>query len=258
MSTKLEKFFYSFLTKVEKLFNIFIKNKTLNPSIKNLDINLEGYSHQFKDFCELKKINYDVSSNHYKFIFKLEKEGFDPKNILEIGTFKGHTTNYLKELFPLSQIDTYDLPSNDPLLKKKDNNQIDPRRKTGFLSNVKDDDNTFLNLENINYYKKNTCHLFENNQKYYDLIWLDGSHSYPEVSWDIFFALSCLKSNGYLLVDDIYINQYYKKINFLDQIDAYEVIKYYNQRNLIRFNFFSKRKNSVDKKFIAYYHKQRN
>ena len=126
------------------------------------------------------------------------------------------------------------------------------------LSKKSDNADEFKILKNVNFYKKNTCHLFDNNLVKYDLVWLDGSHSYPEISWDVFYALSSLSKTGILLIDDIFIEKYYKKINFLDQIDAYKVIKYYNDRDKIKFKFFTKRTNSKEKKFIAYYHNLKN
>jgi predicted O-methyltransferase YrrM len=214
-------------------------------------------ANDFEKFCNEKSINYDISSNHYKFFFNLRENGFNPKRILEIGTFKGFTVNFLNNLFPNSYIDTYDLPSNDPLYENLDNKIIDPRKKKSFAKN---DDIVRLKFNNKKntFHKINTCHLYKFTKKKYDLIWLDGSHSFPEVSWDIFYGLAVLNKSGFLLVDDVYIDKYYKKINFLDQIDAYKVIKYYNQRNKIKFKFFLKRSNTLEKKFIAYYENLKN
>ena len=41
----------------------------------------------------------------------------------------------------------------------------------------------------------------------YDLIFVDGNHIFPEVSWDTFFAYNNLKKNGksFLIMDD-YLN----------------------------------------------------
>lgn len=257
LNSNLNTIFYTILKKIEILINIVLPKKQLDIKIRKENLNITINEKDFEKFCKEKSIKYDTSSNHYKFIFNLKKSGFKPKKILEIGTFTGFTANFLSKLFPKSYIDTFDLPSNDPLYNKLDSKKnIDPRRKKVFF---KKDNILKLKLNNkITAHKVNSCHLYKFIKKKYDLIWLDGSHSFPEVAWDIFYGLAVLNKFGFLLIDDVYVDKYYKKINFLDQIDAYKVIKYFNLRNKIKFKFFIKRSNTIEKKFIAYYENLKN
>lgn len=243
---------YSILSYLERFINLFFKNKNLSKDIKKNNLFYKNNIDSFYNFCRINNINYDVSSNHYKFFFNLKKKNFKPKKILEIGTYMGHTTFFLAKLFPNSIITTIDLPKNDPLFTFSNHHQTDPRRREIFFKK-RFKRKIIYKIKNIKEIKKNSCHLFNFTKTKYDLIWLDGSHSYPEISWDIFYGLQILKKSGYLFVDDIFINKYYKVINWLEQIDTYKVIKYYNERNKIKFQFFAKRDNSSVVKFIGFY-----
>ncbi len=245
--------FYSILSYLEKFINLFLKNKNFSKDIRKNNLFYKNNIDSFYNFCRINNINYDVSSNHYKFFFNLKKKNFRPKKILEVGTFKGHTTFFLAKLFPDSVITTIDLPKDDPLFSTSNRQRIDPRKRGSLLHKDLNPIIKVKKIKNINEIKKNSCNLFNHKKVEYDLIWLDGSHSYPEISWDIFYGLQVLKKGGYLFVDDVFINKYYKVINWLEQIDTYKIIKYYNERNKLKFQFFTKRDNSSVLKFIAFY-----
>jgi hypothetical protein len=55
-----------------------------------------------------------TQSTHFLAFAALQLSGFAPRNALEIGTFRGYTTNYLAQLFPKSRIYTVALPAADP------------------------------------------------------------------------------------------------------------------------------------------------
>jgi predicted O-methyltransferase YrrM len=112
-------------------------------------------------------------------------------NILEIGTGVGSTTSLMAKLFPNSNIFTIDLPSQDKNYKKL------AFRKHKFKAFEKN-----INYQNITFIETNSFFLPNINiANNFDLIYIDGGHCYPSVSWDIMFSYNKVKS-GFILIHD--------------------------------------------------------
>jgi len=115
------------------------------------------------------------------------------KNILEFGTFSGESTLILRALFPSASITTIDLP--EPVLTAAD--------KTSETKRIYDLRSINVRKAGANLILKNSALISQCDLDVYDLIWLDGDHTYPVIAVDVVNALNCLSENGMLIVDDI-------------------------------------------------------
>ena len=74
----------------------------------------------------------------------------------------------------------------------------------------------------------------------FDLIWVDGSHHYPEVAWDISNAYHLCTPGGVLMVDDVMTDPRARRIGY-DGPDSYEVLEYLAARVKEPVTYFMKR-----------------
>jgi len=116
------------------------------------------------------------------------------KNILEIGTGKGTTTNIISNLFPESQIYTIDLPNSDFSYNKLAVRNVE---------NGEEELRKNINRQNIHFFENNSFFLLTLDlPEYFDFIYIDGGHNYPTVAWDFMFSYNKLNKNGFLFMDD--------------------------------------------------------
>ena len=157
----------------------------------------------------------------------------DIHKILEIGTFNGETAKILSRLFPNSLITTIDLPSSELSKSKiygyetKNDIIISKREKNLKLAS------------NVNFKEMNSLELIHQESKY-DLIWIDGDHSYPTAAIDISNAVRLLTKNGIALCDDVYLysSAHGKNGRSVATIETLRAIK---ESNLINFELVKKR-----------------
>ena len=109
--------------------------------------------------------------------------------ILEIGTGKGLTIEFLSSIFPNAELITYDLPPTN-----KEYVKLAIRKKSIDFFNEK------INKSNIKFIEKNS--FFMDKLKTFDLIYLDGGHCYPAVAWDLMYSYHALNPGGFLLIHD--------------------------------------------------------
>lgn len=179
----------------------------------------------------------------------LTTDRFD--SILEIGTANGKFTKILANLYQESKITTIDLPDDDPFLRS-----IYNRDNDSIFSVFKKEQNRNLQSPNIDFIQINSFFLPERIKEKFDLIWVDGGHLYPEIAWDLCNAYHLCKKNGYILCDDIIINQKKVRTSYVSN-DSYDVIWYIAKRAEIKCGFFLKRMdakwncNSVNRKYVA-------
>ena len=163
------------------------------------------YANQLVDF---RKIHFEEVLN----IIKNRNEGKSIK-LLEIGAWGGASTIYwakkLLEINPNSKVitidlwDTYEEISNDypkyhPRQKMKDANKNDKMYKI-FLHNIKSS-----KLKNISYIRGRSQDVMKSfNNQSFDIIYLDGDHSYNGCKNDIVQAKRLIKRNGIICGDDL-------------------------------------------------------
>jgi predicted O-methyltransferase YrrM len=173
-----------------------------------------------------------------------------PKNILEIGTFNGETARILSALFPHSKITTLDLEFDDILKSElyeyasKDEKLLNSREMN------------LRSLPNVTFLEKNSLGLIDFHEKF-DLIWIDGEHSYPIAAIDISNSIRLLSPSGAAICDDVYLkaidrNKDGRSTASIDSLEAF------SQANLIEFNLLHKRLGfffnfpSRNKKYLGY------
>jgi predicted O-methyltransferase YrrM len=111
-------------------------------------------------------------------------------NILEIGTGSGANTSILAKLFPDAKVYTYDLPRDDI-----DYESMAWRKKDANF-------NKRINEKNINFFTENSFFMAKNNMPKFDLIYVDGGHSYPAIAWDGMYAYNHSNKNAFIVFHD--------------------------------------------------------
>lgn len=137
-------------------------------------------------------------SEHLILFAAISASDYKINKILEIGTFNGETTRILSALFPSSEIRTIDLPFSQILETKMytyetEDNQLLAKRSTNLKL-----------LSNVDFFETNSLSLI-NSLDSYDLIWVDGDHSYPTAAIDIANGVRMLNKGGLAICDDVYI-----------------------------------------------------
>ena len=158
------------------------------------------------------------------------------KSILEIGTYTASCTKLLSILYPDAEIVTMDLPDDDPIFSQtydRDNN--DERLK--FIS----ERNSLIDsCANVTFVQQNSLQLTHKRDSKFDLIWVDGAHGYPMIAMDIVNSLSCLAKDGFMFIDDVWIDRSKNDPNYRS-IGAYESILALKKAELIEFYLVPKR-----------------
>lgn len=176
---------------------------------------------------------------------------FKPENILEIGTFDGYNALLLSKLFSSSQIDTIDL-------SYKHENFINFYNRKKYIKE-------FILKRNINLAKGKNIKFSELNslkllykKKKYDLIWIDGDHSYPVACVDIVNSLSLLNQSGLICCDDVFTSVNSSESDKMyKSLASFETITELANQNIIKFKLIYKRLSPKfnckknDRQFIA-------
>ena len=188
---------------------------------------------------------YDENISWHYHIFSMFSEKKNIKNILEIGTYNGEFTLFLSNIFKNSKIYSIDLPKNNKRFinsynrdnREDMNNFLEIRKKN-------------INTKNIIFREISSKYILNIFKKKFDLIWIDGDHLNPQVSQDIMSSLSLIKNNGFIVCDDIIMNNY--KDKYVSN-DSYKKLKAL-EKNRIKNFFFIKRcrnNNAMKKKYIS-------
>lgn len=230
-------FFYN--TKKDLKFNI----TNLNEINENSSILVQKQNDIFKY-----KFNYAI--------FELLSKKYSNKNlkILEIGTFDGFFSKYLSQIFPRSQITTIDLKTTDSRFvssyKRQDKEYLNKflERRAGNLKN-----------NNIKFIETDSVFLptiFE--EETFDLIWVDGDHSYPVVEKDIYNSYLLAKKGGYVVIDDISKIETKRKSSEGSSSASYSSLKKLENEKKINYFLINKLvrpENFFFKSYIAFFKK---
>ena len=154
-------------------------------------------------------------------------------NILEIGTFNGETARILSALFPSSDILTVDLSFSD--IEKTKMYEYETKNSQLIL---KRNENLKL-LSNVKFLEKNSLMLM-NTATSFDLIWIDGDHSYPVAAIDIANAVRMLNPDGVGICDDVYLVAREWQMDGRSKASI-ETLKSLNNAGLISYNLVRKR-----------------
>ena len=141
------------------------------------------------------------NSQHYE-LFAGISQVCNPQRVLEIGTFKGECTAFLATLFPHAYIETWDLPEvRDGGMKS----YVDE-----FERHYNDQRATRLNniggRANVHQIEQDSIGLLKETLAF-DLIWVDGDHTFPVVAFDLINALRISGPTSWIAVDDIRLSE---------------------------------------------------
>ncbi len=143
--------------------------------------------------------NESMDSQHWVLFAGLATQRQVVRRVLEIGTFDGAFTRVLTALFPNAEIVTIDLPDEDPQVARS-YGRGDKRVFDAFLARRTEN----LNNPRIQFVQKNGFFLPALQLGSFDLIWLDGDHTFPALSWDFCNCFHALEPGGVIVCDDVY------------------------------------------------------
>jgi predicted O-methyltransferase YrrM len=204
-------FFYNliFLIKNKTPLNILIKF-IKSHFLKKDDLKSNFYNHTI--FSDSDWFSSGVSIFN-KF---MQNEKGVVKNILEIGSYEGRSAIFFLNYFNASEITCVDtwLGSHEHVKKMGE-------IEKNFDNNLKLYENKLIK------HKTTSDNFFLTNKLLFDLIYIDGLHTYDQVKSDLENAYKFLRPKGHLLIDD-YLWKFYptNKKNVINS--ANEFIQKYN------------------------------
>jgi predicted O-methyltransferase YrrM len=195
-------------------------------------------------------LNGGMASVHW-LLFACLGQSFQPRRILEIGTYDGQTTALLARLFPQSEVVTVDLPISDPILL-----QTYGRANRKTMADFERTRAANTGAPNIVSMKINSFFLPAVLTGKFDLTWVDGGHLYPEIAWDLCNAYHLVRDGGYVMCDDVMNNPESYSDGYVSP-DSERVLRYLCERTRDSLTLFLKRdsaRESADprtRKFVA-------
>ena len=193
----------------------------------------------WKHSSNLKKTK-DGSIHHLIFC-GLKSINFKPANILEIGTYTGESTEFLSKLFPNSKVFSVDLPENDPIYKK----YFDPNIQNYLNSRME----KIKKLDNVKLIKINSAFLMDQNLPKMDLIWNDGDMFYPDVAWENAYLYTLLNNGGFLLNDDVHLEENKITLYKKDYLNIIETQRYLESRVKSKYYYLFKNEDFIQNIF---------
>lgn len=181
-------------------------------------------------------------SQHFELFAALSKV-VQPKRILEIGTSEGYFTTFLARLFPNCVIETIDLPISDQRFWNAIDSDLDNGRD--YKSFLKPDSPAIVirnqNLQsasNVIFREANSLSLSRLEGIKYDIIWVDGDHTFPTVACDIANSIRLLDINGLIICDDVFLDHRHHSKWGSDE--TFKVLNAFKEANLITTEFVLK------------------
>tara|TARA_B110000503_G_C7159733_1_gene419072 strand:+ start:2726 stop:3481 length:756 start_codon:yes stop_codon:yes gene_type:complete len=228
-----ESFYSDYDLQVDFDFNLEILKKN-NLLIEDFENKLNTHNIDIRD----RKISW-----HY-ILFYLLCQTNKYRSFLEIGTFDAKFISHLSSYFDYNIL-TIDLKSDQEEFTSSYNRII----KKDFVEKR----DLLLNKENITFQEMDSFFLLDKfyTKKSFDLIWVDGDHKNPQVTFDIISSLKLLNDTGKLLVDDILKSKSNRKYT---SNESYETLQNLEERGVIKFDLYLKRvakSNIHNKKYIA-------
>jgi predicted O-methyltransferase YrrM len=181
------------------------------------------------------------TSLHYE-LFAAIAAVHAPRRILEIGTFRGEFSAFLATLFPKSNIETWDLPnttSNDMHAYVSDLASHYNDQQQNRVNNLNRHANVHQVLKDSTYLTRETAA--------FDLIWVDGDHSYPVVAFDILNAVRLAAPGAWIVLDDIKLTE--MRRSSLSSTEAFECINHLTRSGMITSSLVYKRVGSSGRRW---------
>lgn len=167
-----------------------------------------GNSHNFLTIAKvLKKMR--KSSSDFVGGGGDNKKSLANLRILEIGSFEGYSVNIFNKIFIQPEI--YCVDPWIPYLEHPNLN---------FNQIERNFDANTANL-NIKKFKMFSSDFFKNNNKNFDLVYIDGSHMRDDVFYDAIESYKVLKNGGILLFDDFLGSSVFDNNNVIDGVSLF-------------------------------------
>jgi predicted O-methyltransferase YrrM len=155
----------------------------------------------------IQRFKYKLNLDRKNYILKYIRKN-KPKTILEIGVFNGafsrrmllNATNRTNGIVSYTGVDLFEDLSSEIYKKEISLWALKQDLVYKDLAKIK---NTKINL--LKGYSRDVLPLLEGKMKF-DLILIDGGHSYETVKTDFYFARNLISSNGAIFFDD-YVNK---------------------------------------------------
>ena len=156
-------------------------------------------------YDQFQSINYNEKwfCNNLNFLSTNFKNIKNVKNMLEIGSYEGRSAIFFLKNFSNSNLTCVDTWSGS-----------DEHRSANFETIEKNFNlNTSFYQSNnlLRKYKMTSNDFFRKNDKYFDLIYVDGDHSSDQVKIDLINSWNALQNGGFLVLDD-YMWWFYKDL----------------------------------------------
>ena len=181
------------------IFN-YIRNFLPNYKTKKKSKQIEN-----KIYQQLQSLNYNEKwfCNNLNFLSVNFKNTQNIKKILEIGSYEGRSAIFFLKNFSDSNITCVDTWSGSDEHKGINFQLIE--KNFDFNTSFYQSNNLLIK------YKMTSNEFFQKNEKYFDLIYLDGDHSSDQVKIDLINSWNILKKGCYFVLDD-YMWWYYKDL----------------------------------------------
>ena len=179
------------------IFN-YIRNFLPNYKTKKKSKKIENAIYQ-----NFKSINYNEKwfCNNLNYLTVNFNTVKNVKKILEIGSYEGRSAIFFLKNFSNSNISCVDTWSGSD-----EHNSINFQ----LIEKNFDFNTSFYQSNNLlRKYKMTSNDFFKKNDKYFDLIYVDGDHSSDQVKIDLINSWNVLNNGGFLVLDD-YMWWYYK------------------------------------------------
>ncbi len=142
------------------------------------------------------------SSMHYEVVAALVIQK-SIRQILEIGTQTGRFTKFIAELAEDVIVTTIDLPAGDVRFDNAIHLNAEAVNVSERLSSShKLRNENLAGLRNVTFREMNSVQLL-NHHETYDLVFVDGDHTFPIVAIDAMNALRLVNETGWILFDDL-------------------------------------------------------
>ena len=227
-----------------KRHHLKLQENEVGKAFNKLGLNLEKAIRQKDKLLQNMGVSSISSSLHYEIVAGISQH-YSPMRILEIGTHDGFFTRYLANLFKESQITTLDLPINED---SKTVAEVHKVQNKNYGDNQKARSMNLDNLSNVTQLLHDSTHLTWSSSKY-DLIWIDGDHTFPVVAFDIINSARLVSKNGWILLDDIKFAQTGRKSN-MGNDQGYLSVKHLKELGIVDVTLIPKRIESTQK-YIA-------
>ncbi len=178
----------------------YIRNFLPNYKTKKKSKKIEHFIYD-----KFESVNYNEKwfCNNLNYLTNNFKNTKNIKDVLEIGSYEGRSAIFFLKNFNYCNITCVDTWSGSDEHNIVDFNLIEKN----FDLNTE----FYQSNNHLTKHKMTSNEFFKQNNKYFDLIYIDGDHSSDQVKIDLINSWNSLKNGGFLVLDD-YLWWYYKDL----------------------------------------------